>query len=105
MEGRHQQRLRRPVSAPIRRRLRNVILYFLTAEKDEKAADLAMNHFLKAKGMTDKFSALVILADIDSPQRHQALEKFYEDAQGKLFLSLYRVQTTRIARLVPCSFM
>ncbi|PFH35330.1 putative aminopeptidase N [Besnoitia besnoiti] len=65
-----------------RRRLRNVILFFLTGEKNKEAAALAMKHFRSAKGMTEKYAALCILADMESPERTEALEQFYKDAEG-----------------------
>ncbi|KAF4640489.1 putative aminopeptidase N [Toxoplasma gondii] len=65
-----------------RRRLRNVVLYFLTGERDKEAAALAMNHFKSAKGMTEKYAALSILCDIEGPERTAALEQFYRDAKG-----------------------
>ena len=72
------------------RRLRNVCLEYLcsireTEEEQKVAADLAMNHFTKASGMTDKVAALSALASMDgegADARDQALEIFYKDADG-----------------------
>jgi aminopeptidase N len=73
-----------------RRRLRNVCLDYLcavreTPEEQKIAADLAMNHFTNASGMTDKVAALSALASMDGEgesARDEALEIFYEDADG-----------------------
>ena len=72
------------------RRLRNVCLDYLcsireTPEEQTAAANLAMDHFQKASGMTDKVAALSALASMDgegATARDQALEKFYKDANG-----------------------
>ena len=72
------------------RRLRNVCLEYLcsireTEEEQKVAADLAMNHFTDASGMTDKVAALSALASMDgegADARDQALEIFYKDADG-----------------------
>jgi aminopeptidase N len=48
-------------------------------------AELAMNHFRNASGMTDKVAALSALASIDGEgesARDEALEIFYKDANG-----------------------
>lgn len=73
-----------------RRRLRNVCLDYLcsirkTPDEQKIAAELAMNHFKKASGMTDKAAALSALASMDgegASARDEALAKFYEDAAG-----------------------
>ncbi|CBZ54394.1 hypothetical protein NCLIV_048240 [Neospora caninum Liverpool] len=72
----------RDQSEVARRRLRNVVLYFLTGEKDKQAAEIAMKHFKSAKGMTEKYAALSILSDIEGRERTAALEQFYNDAKG-----------------------
>jgi aminopeptidase N len=77
-------------SAIGRRRLRNVILEYLCSIKETKeeqvaAAELAMNHFKKASGMTDKMAALSALASMDgagAAARDEALQQFYHDAEG-----------------------
>jgi aminopeptidase N len=73
-----------------RRRLRNVLLEYLCSikETDEEqiaAAELAMNHFQKAKGMTDKVAGLAALSSMDgkgAPARDEAMQQFYDDAKG-----------------------
>jgi len=73
-----------------RRRLRNVCLDYLcsiTETEDEQvaAADLAMDHFKKAKGMTDRMAGLMALASMDgkgASAREAALKEFYEEAKG-----------------------
>jgi aminopeptidase N len=73
-----------------RRRLRNVLLEYLCSIKetdDEQiaAAELAMHHFKKAKGMTDKVAGLMALASMDgkgAAARDEAMQQFYDDAKG-----------------------
>ena len=73
-----------------RRQLRNVCLDYLcsikeTEEEQVAAAELAMDHYRKAKGMTDKMAALSALASMDgkgASARDEALKQFYEDAKG-----------------------
>jgi aminopeptidase N len=73
-----------------RRRLRNVFLEYLcsireTDEDQEVAAELALNHFVKAKGMTDKMAGLSALASMDgkgATARDKAMQQFYDDAEG-----------------------
>jgi aminopeptidase N len=73
-----------------RRRLRNVLLEYLcsikeTEEEQVAAAELAMHHFQKAKGMTDKVAGLMALASMDgkgAALRDQAMQQFYDDAKG-----------------------
>lgn len=73
-----------------RRRLRNVLLEYLCSinESDEEqiaAAKLATNHFEKAKGMTDKMAGLTALASMDgvgAAARDEAMQKFFDDAEG-----------------------
>ena len=80
------------VDAPAigRRRLRNVLLEYLCSIKETEdeqvaAAELAMNHFKKAKGMTDKVAGLAALSSMDgkgAPFRDEAMQQFYDDANG-----------------------
>jgi aminopeptidase N len=73
-----------------RRRLRNVLLDFLcsireTEEEQVAAADLAMAHFKRASGMTDKmagFSALASMDGMGASARDESIQKFYDDAEG-----------------------
>ena len=73
-----------------RRLLRNVLLGYLcsvtdTPEKQVTAANLAMDHFRNANGMTDKMSAFSVLTSMDgegSGSRDEAIEQFYKDADG-----------------------
>mgnify|MGYP005849206931 CR=1 FL=1 len=72
------------------RRLRNVMLEYLTSiketpEEQKTAAELAKKHFENATGMTDKMAALNSLASMDgegADARDWALKKFYDDADG-----------------------
>lgn len=73
-----------------RRRLRNVILDYLcaineTEDEEIAAASLAMNHFKNAKGMTDKMAGFVALASMKgkgAAARDEAIQRFYDDAEG-----------------------
>jgi aminopeptidase N len=75
-----------------RRRLRNVLLDYLcsirdTEEEQVAAADLAMVHFKRATGMTDKMAGLSALASMDgmgASARDEAIQEFYEAAEGML---------------------
>ncbi len=72
------------------RRLRNTILGYLTviketAEEQKTAAELAVNHYETATGMTDKMSALNALASMDgegAASRDEIMQRFYEEANG-----------------------
>jgi aminopeptidase N len=72
------------------RRLRNLCLSYLcsireTPEEQTAAAKMAMSHFVKATGMTDKVAALSALASMDgegAAARDEAIQKFYDDANG-----------------------
>lgn len=67
-----------------RRALRNQCLAYL-AERDTPAMrQMVWQHFSQAKNMTDQFAALAILANItrdDCPERHKALDDFYQQWQ------------------------
>lgn len=73
-----------------KRRLRNVLLEYLCAIKDTDeeeiaASALADNHFKKATGMSDKMAGLSVLASMSgkgAAARDEALQKFYDDAEG-----------------------
>jgi len=73
-----------------RRRLRNVVLSYLTAttdtpEEELAAAALATSHYDQATGMTDKMAALSALASMEgsaAPARDAALTRFFEEADG-----------------------
>ncbi|CDJ28008.1 uncharacterized protein EMH_0036870 [Eimeria mitis] len=65
-----------------RRKLRNTLLHFLSAARDEKAVDRAFAHFTDAKCMTDKYAGLIALSSLPGEQREQAFSRFYDDAAG-----------------------
>lgn len=69
-----------------RRRLRNTILGFITANRDKEAAAIAYKHFINAKVMTDKYAALIVLGDMKQQEREAAFEAFYEEAKGDALL-------------------
>jgi len=56
-----------------------------TDEEQEAAAALATSHFKNAKGMTDKMAGFSALASMDgkgAAARDEAIQKFYDDADG-----------------------
>lgn len=65
-----------------RRRLRNVILGYLTSLKDEEGSSLAFTQFTEATCMTEKLAAFNCLADIPGDLWEKARQKFYDDAAG-----------------------
>ena len=64
------------------RQLRNAVFSFLSEFRDSAAAQLAFNYYQQAVCLTDKYSALIALANMQHPQRQQALDAFYEHAAG-----------------------
>lgn len=61
-----------------KRSLKNVCLGYLCRTEDEEAIALCEQQFKTATNMTDEFAALTMLANIDCPQRLDALASFYE---------------------------
>ncbi|MBU0995846.1 MAG: aminopeptidase N [Proteobacteria bacterium] len=59
-----------------RRSLKNKALFYLS--KTEKGRSLVIDAFSKASNMTDEISALTFLADMNVPEREQAIDRFYE---------------------------
>ncbi|KAL8439404.1 hypothetical protein Efla_007597 [Eimeria flavescens] len=64
------------------RRLRNTLLHFLSEERDMHSAEMAYEHIQNATGMTDKYAALVILANMPHQEREMAFARFYANAVG-----------------------
>ena len=65
-----------------RRKLRNALLHFLSAARDEEAVERAFMHFTEAKCMTDKYAGLIALSNMPTEQREHAFSHFYDDAAG-----------------------
>ncbi len=65
-----------------RRSLRNLCLGYL-AELDDIGAGLCLAQFQAADNMTDSNAALALLAQLDAPEREQALAAFYQRWQGE----------------------
>jgi aminopeptidase N len=65
-----------------RRRLRNTVLDYLSADKDGVAARRAKAQFDGADCMTDKVAALASLASLPCEEREAALQTFHRDAAG-----------------------
>jgi aminopeptidase N len=61
-----------------RRSLKNTCLAYLGELEDKEARGLCMEQFKTAGNMTDSVTALAILANIDCPERNEALGAFYE---------------------------
>jgi aminopeptidase N len=61
-----------------RRALRNACLAHLAAADPAEGAMLAAAQFAEGRNMTDVLAALVVLADLDRPERAAALARFYE---------------------------
>ncbi|HYM17289.1 MAG TPA: aminopeptidase N [Micropepsaceae bacterium] len=61
-----------------RRSLRNASLRFLTATDDERAAELANEHYRSASNMTEMTAGLAALARIASPRRDSAFADFHD---------------------------
>ncbi|CDI73815.1 hypothetical protein EPH_0028840 [Eimeria praecox] len=65
-----------------RRRLRNELLGYLCSTRDAEAAKLAYDHYVDARCMSDKYSALQCLSHMQRSEREMAFDAFYEEAQG-----------------------
>ncbi len=61
-----------------RRALRNACLRYLTADDDEKAAELAAAHYAAAKNMTDMIAGLAALSRMVSPHSEVAFAHFHD---------------------------
>jgi aminopeptidase N len=65
-----------------KRALRNTCLSYLAVLPGGAGVKLAARHFAEADNMTDQIAALGILANIDCPERTEALHLFYEQWKG-----------------------
>ena len=61
-----------------RRRLKNVALDYLMAEHIESSVGYCWTQYQRANNMTDRLSALKLLADTEFVERTQALDDFYD---------------------------
>ena len=61
-----------------RRSLKNICLAYLAELEDEESRVLCMEQFKTGGNMTDVVTALANLANIDCPERNEALAAFYE---------------------------
>ncbi len=61
-----------------RRRLRNLALAYLATLAEPGTTALAVRQFQQADNMTDSLAALVVLADLEVPERDEVLADFYE---------------------------
>jgi aminopeptidase N len=61
-----------------RRNLRNLCLRYLTAADGYRHGALARAQFDAATNMTDMIAALACLAQVDAPERSEALARFYD---------------------------
>ncbi|MCR9116675.1 MAG: aminopeptidase N, partial [bacterium] len=61
-----------------RRRLKSRVLSYLVVLKRDETTALAARQYETADNMTDKITALSLLADIDCPERDAAIADFYD---------------------------
>jgi aminopeptidase N len=64
------------------RKVKTQALVLLAAGSPPDAASLAIAQYRAADNMTDRQSALMVLAGLDCPEREEALEDFYRRYQG-----------------------
>ena len=64
-----------------RRRLRNAALEYLVALDEPETTALCAAQYVNADNMTDRIAALDLLADLDCPERTDALANFYDTWQ------------------------
>ena len=60
-----------------KRSLKHLALYYLASLKKDEYIKLAYDQFNNATNMTETVSALCVLADIDCPEKEEALKVFY----------------------------
>ncbi len=60
-----------------RRDLSNICLSYLATLEEEEIKDLCVTRYKGANSMTDSFAALSCLADMQGPEREEALASFY----------------------------
>ncbi len=60
------------------RKLKNCCLAYLVHLEQKEFIELANKQFSNANNMTDEFSALALLNQVDCPEREEALERFYQ---------------------------
>ncbi|KAL8451448.1 hypothetical protein Emag_002670 [Eimeria magna] len=68
--------------AVAKRKLRNTVLFFLSAERDLHSSEMAYEHIQNSTSMTDKYAALLLLADMPYQEREMAFTRFYANAVG-----------------------
>ena len=66
-----------------RRRLRGVVLYYLSSEPTVEARERAARFFESAGNMTESIAALAILMELGGPGSEAALARFYERWKGE----------------------
>ena len=60
------------------RRLKTVVLSYLAALNEPATSQLVLDQFMAAHNMTDVQGSLILLVNLDTPGRDQALEQFYK---------------------------
>lgn len=60
-----------------KRALKNRALYYLSLLGKSEGVDTLFEQYTQANNMTDRFTALRLLCNIEAPQKHTALEDFY----------------------------
>jgi aminopeptidase N len=78
------------------RSLRNLCLRYLTAASGYRDGSLARAQFDGATNMTDMIAALSCLANVEAPEREQALASFYDRFRGEALVvdKWFAVQAT-----------
>ena len=71
-----------------RRRLRNAALEYLVALDEPETTALCAAQYVNADNMTDRIAALDLLANLDCPERTDALANFYDTWQQEPIVTL-----------------
>lgn len=61
------------------RLLKNMALGYLAETQDPEILKLASEQYWKAENLTDRMAAMVILGELESPERTKALDHFYQE--------------------------
>ncbi|MDP1835758.1 MAG: aminopeptidase N [Chlamydiales bacterium] len=69
-----------------RRELKNACLKLLTRTGEQSVVEQCAKQYWDANNMTDRFTALHMLADLDCPERQQTLKHFYEEWKHDAFV-------------------
>ena len=76
--NRRDEPYRNEAKANHRRRLKNTALGYLAAAQDPEIKRILIHQFRSANNMTDQYAAFALLADLDIPEREEAISAFYK---------------------------